>query len=201
MTLVPEPVARVVALMSTFQPWWSLCGGWAVDAWLGRPTRDHHDVDLTVFVDDQSALFDHLTGWRLVAHDQQVDGDTLEPWSGRPLELPAHVHARSEDGVDLEVLVNARSGGNWLLDLEHGLTLPLGRCVGESAWGVPTVVPEVLLFYKATAYFGVPRIEDRPQDEGDFRALLPLLDAGPRAWLRQAVALIRPGHPWLIPLA
>lgn len=72
MTPVPEPLARVAGLMSTFRPRWSLCGGWAVDAWLGRQTRDHADVDIAVFQDDHSALFEDLSGWQLIAHDNQV---------------------------------------------------------------------------------------------------------------------------------
>src|SRR3990172_43020 len=92
---VPEPIARVADLMSTFGATWCLCGGWAVDAWLGRLSRDPVDVDIAVFQDDLSAFFDHMAGWQLVAHDTQVDGGTAEPWNGRPLVLPAHIHARS----------------------------------------------------------------------------------------------------------
>ncbi len=40
MTSIPEPVAEVADLMSTYRHMWCLCGGWAVDAWLGRQTRD-----------------------------------------------------------------------------------------------------------------------------------------------------------------
>ena len=49
MTPVPETLARVADLMSAFRPKWSLCGGWAADAWLGRQTRDHADIDIAVF--------------------------------------------------------------------------------------------------------------------------------------------------------
>ena len=34
------------------------------------------------------------------------------------------------------------------------------------------------------------------KDEADFAAATPLLSAPARAWLRDALALVHPGHPW-----
>jgi len=216
MTPLPEPVARVADLMSTFRPQWSLCGGWAVDAWLGRQTRDHLDIDISVFEDDQHALFDHLAGWQLIAHDNQVAGDSTQSWDGRRLERPAHIHASPDPdtvsawvgnaavpfqsqqaGFKLEILLDERSGRNWIVSLQPRISLPLRRCIQRSAWGMPTVVPEVLLFYKATAYLGVEGLKDRPHDKLDFLALLPRLTSKQHSWLWKAISLVQPGHAWL----
>lgn len=194
---IPEPVARVAAIMSTFRARWSLCGGWAVDAWLGAQSRDHHDVDITVFHDKQRTLFDHLVGWQLIAHDPNVPGDTQNLWDGRRLDLPAHIHARADDGFNLEVLLNERSGSDWVLSRKPSITLPLSQGARQSAWGLPTLVPAAILFYKATAYFGDPDVKERPHDELDFLALLPQLTAQQHFWLWGAISLIHPGHPWL----
>jgi len=45
---VPDAVAYVRDLLAGFGATWFLCGGWAADAWLGRQTRDHFDVDISV---------------------------------------------------------------------------------------------------------------------------------------------------------
>ncbi len=202
MTPVPEPLARVADLMSSFRPRWSLCGGWAVDSWLGRQTRDHGDVDIALFQDDQHAIFDHLAGWQLIAHDPNVAGDTSEPWDGRRLDLPAHIHAHHHDWFKLEVLLNERSGRDWMFSREPRITMPLRRGAQQSAWGLPTVVPEVILFYKATAYFGAEELKDRrPQDEPDFLALLPQLNERQCQWLWEAISLVHPDHPWLTQLS
>ena len=211
---VPEPITAVAELMSSFRAPWALCGGWAVDAWLGQLTRDHADVDISVFADDQRVLFDHLVGWQLVAHDLN---DTHQPWDGRHLDLPNHIQARldageglpdrldaaPQQGCSLDIQLGDRSGDDWILSRQPRISFPLRNGVQQSPWGLPTLVPEVLLFYKATAYFGIEETLEggRFQDEPDFLALLPHLTDGQRDWLREAISLVQPAHPWLSQLS
>ena len=200
---VPEPVTPIAELMSAFPAPWALCGGWAIDAWLGRQTRDHGDVDFCAW--DQRALFEHLAGWQLVAHHPNVAGDSSELWDGRPVDLPAHIHGRrdkgealpeslvltAEQGFRLDIQLNERSGDHWVLNGEPRVAIPLRQAVRPSGWGLPTVVPEVTLFYKA--------MDLRRRDKLDFAALRPQLTDEQRDWLREALSLV--GHPWLPQLA
>jgi PPOX class probable F420-dependent enzyme len=68
-TPTPEPIARVAEVMRSFDARWFVSGGWAVDCWLGRQTREHADVDIGLFRDSESAIFEFLPGWHLVGHD------------------------------------------------------------------------------------------------------------------------------------
>lgn len=192
--------------MSAFDAPWALCGGWAVDLWLGgAQSRRHGDLDITVFEPDQRAIFDHLAGWSLVAHDPAVDQDTQAAWDGRRLDLPAHVHAKGPEEFDLELIFNRDGRGSWVLNSEPALALPLERAIQPFAGGVPLAAPEVLLFYKSRICHGCPGCSApnrlRRRDEADFRALTPRLARGQRRWLREALALCEPGHPWLPLLA
>jgi hypothetical protein len=69
--------------------------------------------------------------------------------------------------------------------------MSLNRCLRQSPWGLPAVVPEVLLLYKAG--------DLRRRDKLDFLALLPHLTDEQRDWLRNAISLV--GHPWLTNLS
>ena len=226
MTTVPAPVARIADLMSSFPAEWFLCGGWAVDAILGGETRRHGDVDITIFEDDAAALYKHLAGWQLIAHDTRVPGNSAEPWNGRELSLPAHLHAHppaegttmperldnpSKQGFDLEIVVNELSdNGDWQLyyipnevhnfSREPLFSIPVNDCTQQSAWGVPSLTAKVLLFYKATAYRDSPNYMRR-RDHLDFDRLFPTLDSRQRKWLREAIALVDADHPWLGPLS
>ena len=161
--------------MATFPGEWALCGGWAVDAWLRQQTREHKDVDIAVFQEDLPALLSHFEGWELLAHDA-VDPDSTDQWDGRSLGLPAHVHARTA-GVDLDFQVSMCKAE--LCFIAPGVEVDLQQAVTNSAWGVPVLAPEVVLYYKA--------LERRPQDELDFAVLEPQLSDEQASWLRDAL--------------
>lgn len=184
--MLPEALAYVRGLLRGLDAPWFLCGGWAIDAWLGGQTRYHSDVDITVFHHDQRAVFEHLPGWALVAHDPHVPDDTTQQWDGRVLDPPAHIHvptlasplstsaALTHSAFEFEVMLVERTGRE--------------RIHHPGPWGLPTVAPEVVLAYKAE--YPTPR----PHDDEDFQALLPTLDDAQRTWLRGALS---EGHPWL----
>lgn len=200
---VPEHVALIAGVMATYRAPWALCGGWAVDAWLGRHTREHGDVDIIVFEDDQRVLFEHLRGWQLIGHDapEPGGGGNADLWTGRTLRVPGHLHGRIDhgeppptDGVCTldegwvaDIQINERQGERWTLMRDPLVAVPLANAVRPCPWGIPAVVPEVLLFYKA--------LDLRRRDKADFAALMPALTADQRAWLREAID--RVGHPWM----
>lgn len=206
--------------MASYPHPWALCGGWAVDAWLGRTTRSHLDVDVTVFHDDQRAAFEQFRGWHLAAHDPEtIDGG--EGWDGRELTHPAHVHGRPPgdengrllaqwvnppyqaptDGPNLEIVFNLHAGDDLVLSQDPPITVAWPDAVRISRWGVPTIVPELLLFWKATAsYDPETRASRNAKDADDFATLAPDLTPRARAWLRDAIAALHPDHRWLEPL-
>ena len=168
------------------RPWW-VGGGWALDLFLGSSTRDHADLDLVVFRDDQLALREHLAGWDFhVAHEGE-----LTPWTGERLELPVHtLWARSEpEGPwELEFLLMESSDGMWHFRRDSRVTLELSR-VGLVRDGIPFLAPEVPLLYKSKA--------PREHDDADFAAVVHELDPRRRVWLAEAIRSQDPSHRWL----
>ncbi len=211
---VPEPVAYVRDLLRGIAAPWFLCGGWAADAWVGQQTRDHWDVDIAIFHDDQRAIFEHFTGWALIAHDPTVSDDSREPWNGRYLDPPAHIHVPKLGGplaisttakhsdFEFEFLLIERSDDNWVLSPQPRVVLPPDRSMGSSIWGLPTAAPQAVLFHKGGGNLPAAQLEThrdalRRCDEDDFNELLPGLTVAQRSWLRESLAQTHPEHPWL----
>jgi aminoglycoside-2''-adenylyltransferase len=58
--LSPAEVHRLFPRISA--PWW-LAGGYSIELALGRPLRDHGDIDVLLLRRDQGAVQHALSGW------------------------------------------------------------------------------------------------------------------------------------------
>lgn len=96
---------QVVALCDRLHGvrWW-LMGGWGVDALLGRQTREHHDLDVLVHVDDLATLESVLRAEGFArAYDwpesRTVDGRATAFVEQHPDGRELDVHAVHRDGT------------------------------------------------------------------------------------------------------
>ena len=191
---LPPAVAAVAHALRALPVPWAVAGGCAIDLASGRVTRQHADVDVAVFREDQAALRDALPGWRV----EVVRDGVLTPWAaGERLVLPVHeLHARSAPGAPgpaLELLLNERDGGDWVYRRDPAVRRPLARAIVRSASGVPVLAPEIVLLYKSKA--------PRSADAHDLAVGGALLDDDARRWLRAALHRADPAHPWAEALA
>lgn len=185
--LTPDDAAEILANLD--RPWW-IAGGWAIDLYLGRETRHHADLDIAMLRGDEIALPGVLRGWEIsIAHD-----GAFIPWNGdTPLVAPMHQFWTRRDPAgpwDLEVLLEDHDAGRWLSRRDHRVTLPIEAFGRRADTGISYVAPEIALFYKAKGY-------DIEKNAADFTIASPALDSSAREWLREALRIAHPGHPWL----
>jgi aminoglycoside-2''-adenylyltransferase len=166
---------------------WAVAGGWAIDLFVGRETRPHADVDLATLRIDQAALFVHLAAASLT----RAHGGTLREWrAGETLELPVHeVHATWPDGSSIEILLNeVDADNNWVFRRDARIRLPFSRAfVHRDA--IPFLAPEVVLLYKSN--------DLSAKNHADLVTAANLMSAHQVRWLRDAITLHAPDHPWL----
>jgi fructose-1,6-bisphosphatase/inositol monophosphatase family enzyme len=72
--------------------------------------------------------------------------------------------------------------------------MPYERLIERTADGVPYGRPEVILLFKA-------KHAGEEKNQADFADAVPRLDDARRAWLREALERVHPGHKWLEELA
>ena len=93
----------------------------------------------------------------------------------------------------LDIFREPHDGDTWICRRDERIRLPYERIIETTPDGVPYLVPEIVLLFKAK--------HSRPKDDADFAGTLPLLSPERRAWLRGTLAGVHPGHRWLDALA
>lgn len=187
-----EATEAVAAELKDYSGFWAVSSGWALELYLGRVTRVHHDVDVAVSYADQLALRQHLSnrGWKLMT---PFEGQ-LEPWLlYTTLELPRHqVHAL-RDGAFIDFLLSDVSSGIWHYRRDPDVVRQFDRAVLRAANGIPFLAPEIVLLFKSKNTSN----RERGQDQIDFDAVYAHLEPERRAWLRWALLVTEPAHPWI----
>lgn len=93
----------------------------------------------------------------------------------------------------LDVFRESHDGGTWICRRDESLRLSYDAIIERTADGIPYLVPELVLLFKAK----VPR----PKDDADFEGVLPMLSQARRDVLTGWLTRVHPGHPWVEKLA
>ena len=189
MALMESMAVRQVAdVMQSVGVWWAVAGGWAIDLLVGRQTRDHHDVEVVVRRADQAAVRDSLrNGWELLCLDPP--GSEWTPWlSGSEMVQPSFQLKARASGLEFDLFLESMTDDTWCFRRDDRVRRPIDRIVAPRS-GIPIVAPEVQLLYMAKS--------EEPKNQHDFEMVRSMLDGDASGWLRDALALVHPGHRWL----
>src|SRR6476646_4635481 len=155
--LTPAGVAALLGGVAA--PWW-VVGGWAIDAFTGRP-REHHDIDVGFFRADLGAMLDHLAPtvcvWsnasgtlRPLTHADDLLPDCRQLWVRR-------------DGASpwiLDFAMTPHDGTTWISPRDETIRLPIKDALFTAPDGIRYLRPEIVLRLKSSAH--------RAQDEREF---------------------------------
>ena len=164
---------------------WAVSGGWAVDLHLGRQTREHHDIEVAVFYDEQDVLLPLLADCTLL----KLQSGKSSPMNYNDrLSPPAH-QIQIQAPLELELLFNLKNGPDWCYRRNPLITRPLHLAILQTKEKIQYLAPEIVLLYKST--------HARPQDLTDRKHLFPLLSSEAKDWLHQALATAHPDSCFL----
>ena len=63
---IPQDLGKACAHFNGFHEPWFVAGGWAIDLFLERVTREHGDIDFCVFRDSLGILLAHFSAWERI---------------------------------------------------------------------------------------------------------------------------------------
>ncbi len=186
----PLSVTEIKQLFAETSLAWGLAGGHAIEQFVGKSIREHGDIDVVVFRDNQLEVQRWLADWQLYAADPP---GTLRPWLVEEY-LPFGIHdiwghQNNAQVWQLQIMLAEVEGEEWFSRRN-----PLIRGKRDELFavyqGTPCVKVEVQLLYKARGL--------REKDQLDFQACLPLMSTTAKQWLAQQLRLSFPeGHSWL----
>jgi len=186
-----RPAAAASRLRGVSAPWY-VAGGWALDLHRGEQTRAHDDLEIAVpapaFGEIRAALadcdFEAVGSGRVWPADSQAFGRTHQTWGSEPdPSRPRGLVYR------IDVFREPVVAGRWACRRDERITLPYERVIRHDAAGIPYLVPQLVLLFKAK--------HARGKDQADFEAALPLLSPAEARWLRAALSRLHPGHEWI----
>lgn len=166
---------------------WYVAAGWAIDLYLDGAPRAHGDLEIGVPRNRFDDITDALPGYEW---DCVGDG-CLGPY-------PDHADAthqtwlrdRATGRYHLDVFREPHADGRWVCRRDPSLTMSYDELILRTADGVPYVIPEVALLFKAK--------NPRAKDIHDLARVLPAMPDHRLARLWGWLDVIHPGHPWLL---
>ncbi|WP_128800967.1 MULTISPECIES: hypothetical protein [unclassified Streptomyces] len=166
---------------------WCVAAGWALDLFRGEQTRPHGDLEIavpsTAFPEVRDRFPEYV--WDAVGSGRvwaAAGATTLAATHQTWLRDPA------TGRFLFDVFREPHEGGTWICRRDESLRLPYDSIIERTRDGIPYLVPELVLLFKAKAA--------RPKDETDFEGTLPLLNEVRRGRLGAWLDRLYPGHPW-----
>jgi hypothetical protein len=169
---------------------WCVAAGWALDLFRGTQSREHEDLEIAVPVGRFQAIRVALADFDI----EVVGSGHRWPLDSEAFDVMHQTWVRERDtGVyRLDIFREPHDGDTWIARRDDTIRLPYDQIIVTSPDGVPYLVPEIVLLFKAK--------HRRSKDQADFDGVLPLLDRSRRDWLATALEHWHPEHPWLADL-
>jgi hypothetical protein len=181
-----EKCTDVFITMQGFDKPWAIAGGWSIDLFLDDVSREHDDIEIALFRNDQIAVREYLVGWNFM----KVSKGNVESWElGESLVSPIHEMYAEKVNEKIEILLNESDGEHWIYRRDTRIRRELSKIIMATKYGVPFLSPEITLLYKSKSL--------RPKDKMDFIITYPHMDFEQKNWFQESLKLIYVEHPWI----
>jgi len=168
---------RIQKLLDSYSGNWMIAGGWGIDLFLNKETRNHHDIEIAIPRKDQNRIKEYLKSWDIYyiqKGEKKIWKDHIE------LILPIHeIHCYKRE-AEIEILLNEFSDDKWVFRRNPKIEYPMESVILKSEIGIPILSPEIILLYKAKNI--------KEKDNFDFQNIISKLETKKRNWLFNSIS-------------
>lgn len=195
---------------------YAICGGHAIDLFLGKKTRPHKDLDVMVYWEDRDKIIRHMLNrcWNVyepcgtaylhkindVENQKRIKSNI---WCVKQtnmqykfVEHETDMYAVEFDNTEqieldyIEFLFNLRQNRYFLYARNNDVKMSLDNAI-HIVNGIPYLAPEIVLLYKST-------MANNSDYQLDFYNASQEMNAEQSAWLKNSLTTMFPdGHKWL----
>src|ERR1044072_2649483 len=138
---------------------WCIAAGWALDLFRGRQSRPHGDLEIAV----PAAGFPEIRACFPEYVFDAVGSGRVWPAAGAGALAATHqtwLRDPASGQFLFDVFREPHEAGTWICRRDKSLRLSYDAIIERTANGIPYLVPELVLLFKAKAA--------RPKDQADF---------------------------------
>ncbi|MBO0992894.1 nucleotidyltransferase domain-containing protein [Bacillus sp. SD088] len=198
---------------------WAICGGYAIELFIGKNTRAHMDVDILAFWEDRPNIITFMInkGWRVF--EACGGGKVIELFDASGSQMKRNLFCipdnntrcalqptneinvyqfsiKTNEQIDLdyiEFLFNQKDENYFYYVNDVSIKRSLDDAFLKKE-GIQYLSPEIVLLYKSTYLNSI----DATKHKHDFKTSLPLLSIEQKQWLKRSLQICQPDtHEWI----
>lgn len=206
---------------------WAVCGGDAIDLFIGRQTREHKDLDVAVFWENRDKIINYMLGkgWRVFEPDngklreitslnndlktndnlwcltKDNDSYTIKHITDDFYDIECNI--KNQTTLDyVEFLFNNIEDDYFLYKRDFNIKLKMDKAINYSKDDIPYLAPEFVLLYKATFIRYLGTDEEHMQEviantRHDFDSASVMMSSEQLYWLKDALVKSYGNHEWI----
>lgn len=182
----PEQLASKLCLVKAH---WYIVGGWAIDLWLGKQSREHEDLEFAVSPKNAHEVASHLSELTFfeVREGRFVFWDTKKPIGDNTWQLwGADMNAQR---WRVDMMMERGTHKYWQYKRKPSIEHMRHKAIRTNVNGIRYLAPPNVLLFKAK--------HSRFKDDIDFETVFPNLSFQDRQSLKSWLRLEHPDHKWL----
>ena len=212
-----ELISQVNDLLTGHGFSYAICGGFAIDLFLGHDSRVHSDIDIFAWWEDRDRIILYMQSLGFHVYEMLGGGKAhhitdiavqerrkknifcfrdgcelvqLYPTDEAGIYWIDFHHTGQKSLNFVEFLFNSHDEAAFLYDRDISVRRELSRTIRHRD-GIPYLAPEICLLYKSTT-------TEREGYQQDYDLAFPAMDEESRSWLKAALRHCNPGgHKWL----